>query len=76
VATVILGGLLTSTLLEFFVRPALFWQFGMKDAARVVSESKTEVALVEEEHAEDDHRHDSERRTTADAPTEREFAGV
>ena len=30
VATVIIGGLLSSTLLEFFVRPALFWKFGRK----------------------------------------------
>jgi HME family heavy-metal exporter len=29
VATVIIGGLITSTLLEFFVRPAVFWVFGV-----------------------------------------------
>jgi HME family heavy-metal exporter len=28
VATVILGGLISSTMLDFFVRPALFWLFG------------------------------------------------
>lgn len=28
VATVILGGLISSTLLDFFVRPALFWTLG------------------------------------------------
>jgi HME family heavy-metal exporter len=48
VATVILGGLMSSTLLDFFIRPALFWLFGLKEAARVVTESKTDVALVEE----------------------------
>jgi HME family heavy-metal exporter len=30
VATVILGGLVSSTLLDFFVRPALFWCFGQR----------------------------------------------
>ena len=32
VATVVLGGLSTCTLLDFFVRPALFWKFGRKAA--------------------------------------------
>jgi HME family heavy-metal exporter len=35
VATVIIGGLITSTLLEFLVRPALFWQLGIGSARRV-----------------------------------------
>ncbi len=48
VATVIIGGLVTSTLLEFLVRPALFWQFGVGAARRVIEEQNTEVALVEE----------------------------
>lgn len=47
VATVILGGLISSTLLDFFVHPALFWLFGLKSAARVVSESKEEIPLDE-----------------------------
>lgn len=32
VATVIVGGIISSTLLDFFVHPALFWCFGRKDA--------------------------------------------
>jgi CzcA family heavy metal efflux pump len=36
VATVIIGGLLTSTALEFLVRPALFWKLGIESASRVV----------------------------------------
>ncbi|QGJ72211.1 Cobalt-zinc-cadmium resistance protein CzcA [Planctomycetales bacterium 10988] len=48
VATVILGGLVSSTLLDFFVHPALFWLFGLKEAERVVKESHMEVALIEE----------------------------
>lgn len=47
VATVILGGLISSTLLDFFVHPALFWLFGLKSAARVVGESRAEIALEE-----------------------------
>jgi len=49
VATVIIGGLISSTFLEFLVRPALFWMFGMRAAQRVVGESKQEIALEEEE---------------------------
>lgn len=48
VATVIIGGLMSSTLLEFLVRPALFWKFGMKAARKVVEESKQDILLVEE----------------------------
>ena len=48
VATVIIGGLCSSTLLELFVRPALFWQFGIASARRVTEEATTEVELVEE----------------------------
>lgn len=47
VATVILGGLISSTALDFFVHPALFYLFGMKSAARVVSDSTNEVELDE-----------------------------
>ncbi len=48
VATVIIGGLISSTLLEFLVRPALFWTLGIGAAQRVVEMNATVVALVEE----------------------------
>lgn len=47
VATVILGGVISSTLLDFFVHPALFWLFGLESAARVVAERQKEIPLVE-----------------------------
>jgi CzcA family heavy metal efflux pump len=47
VATVILGGVISSTLLDFFVHPALFWLLGLKAAQRVVGESAEEIPLVE-----------------------------
>ncbi|TWT86709.1 Cobalt-zinc-cadmium resistance protein CzcA [Pseudobythopirellula maris] len=49
VATVIIGGLITSTLLEFLVRPALFWTTGMKAARAVLESSHEQVELIEEE---------------------------
>jgi HME family heavy-metal exporter len=49
VATVIIGGLITSTLLEFLVRPALFWKFGLAAAQRVVGESEKAITLEEED---------------------------
>ncbi|MEO9590861.1 efflux RND transporter permease subunit [Rhodopirellula bahusiensis] len=36
IATVIVGGLLTSTLAEFFVRPALFWTIGQGAGKQIV----------------------------------------
>ncbi|WP_372721548.1 efflux RND transporter permease subunit [Novipirellula sp.] len=47
VATVILGGLVSSTMLDFFVHPALFWLFGMKSAERVVTATASEIELNE-----------------------------
>jgi HME family heavy-metal exporter len=41
VATVIVGGLLTSTLAEFFVRPALFWTIGRKAGQQILIDRKT-----------------------------------
>ena len=42
VATVILGGLISSTLLDFFVHPALFWLFGRRDAEHQVATGDTD----------------------------------
>jgi HME family heavy-metal exporter len=48
VATVIIGGLITCTILEFLVRPALFLQFGMESARRTVERGEEEIALDED----------------------------
>ncbi len=47
VATVILGGVVSSTMLDFFVHPALFWLFGMKAAERAVQSSQHQIELNE-----------------------------
>ncbi|MEX0642454.1 MAG: efflux RND transporter permease subunit [Pirellulales bacterium] len=47
VATVIVGGLISSTLLDFFVRPALFWTLGIGAARRVVESDEQHVPLVD-----------------------------
>jgi len=47
VATVILGGLISSTLLDFFVRPAMFWRFGRKQAERQMEETEEGDVLDE-----------------------------
>lgn len=49
VATVIVGGLISSTLLDFFVHPALFWTLGLKSAQRVVEAVEQQVSLVSHE---------------------------
>jgi Cu/Ag efflux pump CusA len=48
VATVILGGLISSTLLDFFVRPALFWTFGRTAAKWTMREQRHEPELIVE----------------------------
>jgi HME family heavy-metal exporter len=47
VATVIVGGLISSTLLDFFVHPALFWTLGLNAARRVVESKEQNIPLVE-----------------------------
>ncbi len=48
VATVHIGGLISCTLLEFLVRPALFWTFGRHAGEHVVKVAAEDVELVEE----------------------------
>jgi len=64
VATVILGGLISSTLLDFFVHPALFWLFGMQEAERVVTADRSDVPLVED-HAGSPDTHAAADQSTA-----------
>lgn len=40
VATVIVGGIISSTLLDFFVHPALFWCFGRKQAEQHIHDDE------------------------------------
>lgn len=40
VATVIVGGIISSTLLDFFVHPALFWVFGRKEAEQQIHDTE------------------------------------
>lgn len=48
VATVILGGLISSTMLDFFVRPALFWCVGRKAAAQQIEQGEQDDVLESE----------------------------
>ena len=41
VATVILGGLITSTFCEFLIHPGIFWAFSGKDVERIIRSSGT-----------------------------------
>ena len=43
IATVIVGGLLTSTLAEFFVRPALFWTIGRGAGEQILKDRSSQV---------------------------------
>ena len=42
VATVILGGLFTSTFCEFLIHPGLFWRFSGKDAVRIANRDQSQ----------------------------------
>ncbi|HEX3655587.1 MAG TPA: efflux RND transporter permease subunit [Pirellulales bacterium] len=51
VATVILGGLISSTLLDFLVHPALFWCFGRKEAMRQLQHASDDEALLQSQQS-------------------------
>jgi Cu/Ag efflux pump CusA len=46
VATVILGGLVTSTFCEFLIHPGLFWRFSGHDADRLVNSTSDADELL------------------------------
>ena len=46
VATVILGGLATSTFCEFLIHPGLFWKYSGKDAERLIRKDYSEDELM------------------------------
>lgn len=50
VATVILGGLVTSTFCEFLLHPGLFWRFSGRDADRLVHSSESDEVLLRDSH--------------------------
>ncbi|MDD3469426.1 MAG: efflux RND transporter permease subunit, partial [Thermoguttaceae bacterium] len=43
VATVIIGGLISSTVLEFFVRPALFWTLSRRSVDKIIENDKVDL---------------------------------
>ena len=47
VATVIVGGLVTSTFCEFLIHPGLFWKFSGKDAERLVRSETSDAELLQ-----------------------------
>jgi HME family heavy-metal exporter len=46
IATVIVGGLITSTLMDFTVRPALFWLFGRRTAEKMIEREKNDATRM------------------------------
>ncbi|MEZ6097074.1 MAG: efflux RND transporter permease subunit [Pirellulaceae bacterium] len=47
VATVILGGLVTSTFCEFLIHPGLFWRFSGKDAVKIAKLNDSENVSID-----------------------------
>ncbi len=50
IAIVHIGGLTSCTLLEFLVRPALFWTFGRGAGERLTSSTEDNIKFVTEDH--------------------------
>jgi HME family heavy-metal exporter len=50
VATVILGGLITSTFCEFLIHPGIFWQFSGADAERLVRKASVDEDVLSDEY--------------------------
>jgi HME family heavy-metal exporter len=57
VATVILGGLISSTLLDFLVHPALFWCFGRRQAERLQHAPSEDNVFASPGASPDGHSH-------------------
>lgn len=51
IAIVHIGGLTSCTLLEFLVRPALMWTFGIGAGKRITSSTEDDVEFVDEKHS-------------------------
>jgi HME family heavy-metal exporter len=51
VATVILGGLITSTFCEFLIHPGLYWRFSGQDAELLARAENDEEAVLAEQPA-------------------------
>ena len=47
VATVVIGGLITSTFFEFLLRPAVFWTVGRGAAQRLTAQRENAGAVVD-----------------------------
>jgi len=47
--------LISSTLLDFFVHPALFWTMGLNAAKRAVEAEEESVPLVDHEEVASEH---------------------
>ena len=67
VATVIVGGIISSTLLDFFVHPALFWVFGRKQAEQHIHDKEGPDELADDFPLIEPVQPDSERTRHAPA---------